>query len=214
MTPNRQDWTVPRRWFLHFYVFLSVWNALAWAGLPSGCIAWPSRLALVLVQLHAARRVWETGCLQRSSDKPMHFLIYALGLLHYVAVPLTLVDGSAREPGGARLLGSIALFCLGSWQQHAAHRALAAIRANVQGPVYAVPTAGWFAWCTCPHYLAEMLIYASLMALVCNPASTLMLAWVVGNLSVSAHRCKRWYVQKFPGVELCRTRCAVIPLLL
>jgi len=83
------DWTVPQRWFAHFYALGACWNAaVAWllltspyyAALPAvqraGVV-----LALALLQLHLCRRWLETvGLLRYPPGARMHGIAYAFGM--------------------------------------------------------------------------------------------------------------------------------------
>jgi 3-oxo-5-alpha-steroid 4-dehydrogenase 3 len=83
------DWTVPQRWFAHFYALGALWNAaLAYALLSSPF--WTDQsvaqragysLALGLLQLHLVRRLVETlGLLRCPPNARMHGIAYLFGL--------------------------------------------------------------------------------------------------------------------------------------
>jgi hypothetical protein len=90
---------------------------------------------------------------------------------------------------------------------------------------------------SCPHYLAEVIIYASFASLAIlgslgrgasegddPPAaaerqgrvlrSCALLVWVADNLVVSALRSHRWYLDRFPTEYPRLNRRAIVPLLL
>ena len=59
---------------------------------------------------------------------------------------------------------------------------------------YPLPEGNLFEYVCCPHYLAEIVIYASLCLL--EPLSIpryAMLAWVISNLAVVSNKQFAWY---------------------
>lgn len=77
---------------------------------------------------------------------------------------------------------------------------------------YAMPMAGWFQYVSGPHYLAEVLIYASLYLLAGQRARgigqgyQLMLTWVFSNQALVAGRTHTWYQTKFKDYPRDRRR--------
>ncbi|KAJ1627670.1 3-oxo-5-alpha-steroid 4-dehydrogenase-domain-containing protein [Pavlovales sp. CCMP2436] len=148
----------------------------------------------------------------------MHLLAYGLGLSYYAllpAAPLAECTAPLREGGlspGARRFAAVAVYAWGSLHQHRCHRILAELRGPGVGAAraYAVPYGDWFAHVSCPHYLAEILIYASL--LVAKPRDRTLgclLAWVVVGLAINAGRAHGWYRAAFAAYP--RSRCALFP---
>jgi 3-oxo-5-alpha-steroid 4-dehydrogenase 3 len=98
-----RDWSVPQRWFLHFYLLGAAFNAatLAAAASAAGALGASSAsaaalhaplLALCAFQAHLLRRAAETRWLMRYPPAArMHVIAYAFGLSYYVAAPLTLL---------------------------------------------------------------------------------------------------------------------------
>ncbi|KAG2437863.1 hypothetical protein HXX76_005481 [Chlamydomonas incerta] len=79
--------------------------------------------------------------------------------------------------------------------------------------MYEVPCGGVFSLVSCPHYLAEILIYVSL-ALVASGStgSLLMTGWVVLNLVLAAAATQRFYRTRYPN-EYPKSRAALIPFI-
>ena len=78
---------------------------------------------------------------------------------------------------------------------------------------YSIPRGGWFDLVSCPHYLAEVVIYASLAALAHKPRPmVLLLLFVVVELSFSATTQHAWYKAKFEDYP--KRRRAIFPRLL
>jgi hypothetical protein len=153
-------------------------------------------------------------------------------------------EGSLRSAAGSWLSikpvvffgwrGSvIALFLAASFMQSWAHWALARVRqvslhrdggkrqcvASTNAPVYAVLDRFAFSWSTCPHYLAEMVIYGSWTGFLvasgcrrhCLILPFLVHIFVVLNLSHTARASKRWLQQHYPNDEFVRQRAALVP---
>ena len=77
---------------------------------------------------------------------------------------------------------------------------------------YGTPSGGWFDRVVCPHYAAEVLLYAGLCAMVGKEGvwvNLAMLAAVFGNLALAARRQREWYEANAPGYV--RGRWAMIP---
>ena len=76
-------------------------------------------------------------------------------------------------------------------------------------PKYGLPTGDWFYYVSCPHLLAEILIYLSL--LVCQVWSEVACSWwlvvahVTCTLFLSARQMHRWYQNKFEDYPKNRT---------
>ena len=77
---------------------------------------------------------------------------------------------------------------------------------------YGIPVGGWFDRVVCPHYAAEILLYAGLCAVAGKEGARVnlaMLAAVFGNLALAARRQREWYEANVPGYP--RGRWAMIP---
>lgn len=120
------------------------------------------------------------------------------------------------------------LLCLwGQYQQHVHHVLLADLRKSDNGgnrtndkaaTKYSLPTEGWFKYVTCPHYLAEILVYFSFAILLAQEQvqgarHLVVLFWVVSNLTLSALINHKWYKQNLPP-EVMKGRKAIFPFLL
>jgi 3-oxo-5-alpha-steroid 4-dehydrogenase 3 / polyprenol reductase len=122
----------------------------------------------------------------------------------------------------------IGLCIYGQYQQHRHHVLLANLRkpsakaeSSVKSGQYSLPTDGWFQFVTCPHYLAEILIYASFTILLELEKPTpyygyrhyLVLTWVASNLTLSALINHRWYQKNLPPTVMAGKK-AILPFLL
>uniref|UniRef100_A0A061SJL0 3-oxo-5-alpha-steroid 4-dehydrogenase 3 n=1 Tax=Tetraselmis sp. GSL018 TaxID=582737 RepID=A0A061SJL0_9CHLO len=184
-----------------------------------------------MLLLHLCRRAAESSLLSRfGSGARMHAAGYGVGLSYYAALPPTILPASA-SPGRAcwastrlfsdgsggwsflrRAIG-VLLFAAGSWKQFEAHRILASLRtsrpANDHGG-YGLPRGGWFELVSCPHYLAEIVLYIGIVLFQgVSAGAFLMLLWVVVNLSFTAMATHTWYRKNF--IDYPRERRAIIP---
>lgn len=77
-----------------------------------------------------------------------------------------------------------------------------------------VPSGGWFELVSCPHYLAELLIYVSLGIVSGSHALTwwLVVLYVLFNQALAAQLCHEFYTSKFQSYP--QHRKAFLPYLL
>ncbi|KAJ8653066.1 hypothetical protein O0I10_011286 [Lichtheimia ornata] len=235
------QWTVPKSWFSHFYVvglisalycFAEIVLLLQWHGhgpvlyclrvwdIPqasSHISVLESLVALALLTLHLARRVYESFYIERSSlEARMHVSHYLAGVGFYGAMVLaTWLEGAANfgvwsgipSPSAlglsdllcTRVVMATLLFFYASMHQHQCHCILASLRTKKEENHYQIPRGDWFEWIVVPHYFADILVYLSLCILhgfrnwilVCG------LIWTVINLSITASGTEEWYKTKF-----------------
>jgi hypothetical protein len=224
------DLWISKRCFVHFYL----------VGLVSMVTVLPElSLAQGLLSLHLLRRTYE--CLfvhQWTAKSKMHVAGYLLGAGHYLVLPLVFLD--ATESSRTWWTSTGALFNLwAQYQQFRHHSLLADLRrfpsTKKEGNTYHLPTSGWFRRITCPHYLAEILIYLSFGVVLWGDAEEsdldpppsnnmlerylifgqrhchwFLLMWVTTNLTVSALNNYDWYKRH----NLNLTQSALIPFLL
>mmetsp|Transcript_8706 Transcript_8706/g.12999 ORF Transcript_8706/g.12999 Transcript_8706/m.12999 type:complete len:302 (-) Transcript_8706:30-935(-) len=203
----------------------SFWGILSILhGIGTNCeegylVSGPQLLVMVLLQMQATRRLYECYQIHRfSKSSSQHVIVTAGGILFYVLVSLTpVVDpGIGCVQPKTRwwaILPGLSLFFAASYHQHRAHRILARIRDNLHGRRYGVPFGDWFRLVSCPHYLAEILIYSSLAIILETVTQWLCVAWVILNLTITGLRTHRWYHQTFPNYSSLRRR-AIIPFIL
>ncbi|KAK3415799.1 hypothetical protein EUGRSUZ_H01470 [Eucalyptus grandis] len=108
-------------------------------------------------------------------------------------------------------IGAIIIFW-GWIHQHQCHRILGSLReCREESHEYVVPHGNWFELVSCPHYLAEIVIYAGLVVASGGSDVTiwLLFGFVVVNLVFAAAETHRWYHSKFDDYP--QSRYAVIP---
>ncbi|PNW70466.1 hypothetical protein CHLRE_17g720950v5 [Chlamydomonas reinhardtii] len=80
--------------------------------------------------------------------------------------------------------------------------------------LYEVPRGGVFNLVSCPHYLAEILIYAALALVTSGSTGSLLMAgWVFLNLVLAAAATQRFYRTRYPN-DYPKSRAALIPFIL
>jgi 3-oxo-5-alpha-steroid 4-dehydrogenase 3 len=124
---------------------------------------------------------------------------------------------------------AVCLFLWASYHQHVCHRILADLRRDRKGQNsrkvagehmqdsvnYGRPNGDWFELVSCPHFFAEILIYASV--LLCCVGTVvwncwwLVLVYVVSTLGLSARQAHVWYQRKYEDYP--KHRRAMIPWL-
>ena len=168
---------------------------------------------LLMFCLHSVRRCYECMYVIKFGSSRMHIAGYIVGLIYYVIVPITLWH-EARDRVFSifelRTIGGITLFLCGNVAQSYFHWVLSIKRStsHVVEQRYIFPRGCGFDHVSCPHYTAEIALYAGLCLLV--PISMPIVAlfmWVIINLSVVAQRSHEWYWAKFPEeMRKCRRK--------
>jgi len=97
------DFTVPQRWFYHFYAIGSLWNvavAAIFIGSPAfSALSAASQAAYILtaalLEVHLLRRFLETvGLLRYPPAARMHIIAYVFSLAYYYVVSLSVMPDS------------------------------------------------------------------------------------------------------------------------
>ncbi len=224
---------VPKQYFTFFYIagILSAANTFYSTRNTCSSTQW-------LLVVHLFRRLYE--CLFVHKFRPeseMHVAGFVLGIGHYLILPLVFLRRS--NPSESSIVRTTC--CVWNlwmqFEQYMHHKILADTRQGSTNPSsYSLPpNRRWFRWSLCPHYLAEILIYASWAILLAQqedyPIATMaslegasyervfhffaaqrhwfLLFWVYVNLTVSAFNNRDWYVHRFPKL----IKPALFPLL-
>ncbi|GCB66034.1 hypothetical protein scyTo_0010040 [Scyliorhinus torazame] len=190
-------------------------------------------LSILLVQMmlcmQAVRRL--TECLFTSvfSNGVIHPVQYCWGLVYYVLVGLTVhCEGPIL---GIKLYTIRDLFSQGKWyhaagimlffwatiHHHKSHVILASLRKNKLGEVinfrHSIPYGDWFEVVSCPHYLAELLIYLAISMTFEGRHLTwwFLVLYVLLSHAMMAILCHEFYVKKFDTYP--KKRKAFIPFI-
>ncbi|XP_061635601.1 polyprenol reductase [Phyllopteryx taeniolatus] len=187
-------------------------------------------VSTVLLQLllwsHSLRRLAECLCVSVFSDAVIHLLQYVFGLAYYLLLGLTVLCSDHQTKASGSLLSQlkwfhlvgIALFVAASVLQHQSLVLLAGLRTGKSGSVetlaHRMPKGGCFELVSCPHYLAELLIYVSLSLVAGGLSLTwwLVVLYVLFNQALAALLCHDHYVGKYPSYPA--RRKAFIPFVM
>lgn len=189
-----EKFTVPKSWFIHFYVvYVGVCCVVGWVEPEARTLFWG------LSMIQSMRRLMECFFLERPNPKALiQVTHYAVGLMFY------LCQGVAMwEQPQTRSYEAVALFTFCSIGQCRTHVHLCSLKK------YTLPR---FKVVSCPHYLAEIGIYASFVLLIPQSAVLwLSLVWVIINLSASAKQTQIYYRTKFRDQMQQQPQYAIIP---
>ncbi|KAK8260238.1 hypothetical protein V6Z11_D13G108900 [Gossypium hirsutum] len=235
MHPSSSKFTVPQRFFSHFYMTGTLWTTLllltTWL---YACTA--GSTSSTIFALHKSHRVWRAVFLLWLMEAQVLRRLYD----YYIVAPLSLCCTCAPEVfeftldlvsegrkqwqpleviGGNRFplwlrwkqwVGS-AIFLWGWIHQLRCHAILGSMRAG--GEEYVIPKGDWFEIVSSPHYLAEIVIYVGLLIASGGADITiwLLLAFVVTNLGFAAAETQKWYIGKFEDYP--KHRYAMIPFI-
>lgn len=210
------DLQVPKRWFLHFYLVLSLLSAgslwlctLEPLGPATGVSSAAATTAACMLAVQSLRRLYECVCVAPASQATMHVSHYLAGLVFYTLVNVSVAAAMAgRTAGGTVEVLPVLVFLWAQWDQHRNHRHLALL------VKYTRPSRGLFRWIWCAHYTDEVVVYA-VLAWVLRARSwwfdTVAVVWVVTSLGISAERTKAWYEKNQPGRPVPMRRWAIFP---
>mmetsp|Transcript_38871 Transcript_38871/g.64708 ORF Transcript_38871/g.64708 Transcript_38871/m.64708 type:complete len:185 (+) Transcript_38871:384-938(+) len=184
-----------------------------------------------MIEFQLLRRFIECLCVHSFSPRRLRAVSHIAGLSFYFFLCLcpwtaAFEQEQRRVNFGVPQALAVVLFCFGSYKQNVFHNILARLRKGrgsgskssqdqaSDGLGYSVPVGDWFKWVSCPHYLAEIIIYASFCTMLQWHCTSLNLAFcfVLLNLIDGALRTHLWYVKKFDAYP--KERKAIIPFLL
>lgn len=191
-------WNVPKSFFLTFYIVGICTSLIA---LFSHENRWSCLITHMLLMFLAQniRRSFEC-CITNYGSSTLHIGGFIVGVVHYVAVPVSILASRPQLSSNKILLFlAWAVFIAANYVQFNSHSILRALKQRqIVSAVYAVPTGSYFEYVCCPHYSAEIAIYFALW--ICSTGSfeiLLILLWVISNLTVVANVQMQWYRQKF-----------------
>ncbi|KAL7236938.1 hypothetical protein ACSBR1_020095 [Camellia fascicularis] len=106
----------------------------------------------------------------------------------------------------------MAIFLWGWIHQRRCHAILGSLRKKPeQANEYVIPHGDWFDYVSSPHYLAGLVIYASLMVASGGADLTvwLIFGFMSANLVLAGAETHKWYLHKFDNYP--RRRFAIVP---
>ncbi|KAJ6707956.1 DFG10 PROTEIN [Salix viminalis] len=230
---SHHKFTVPQRFFSHFYVVAVVWTTL----LLLATWIYANRVATIVSEpffyfdlgsyfagsanifsFHRSQLISSENKFRPLSSDAHFRLSYWSIFLHSNApdtlLPLNLIGGTLFNPflnlGWFQWIGA-AIFLWGWIHQYRCHAILGSLREHV-GKVdeYVIPCGDWFEIVSSPHYLAEIVIYAGVVFASGGDLTIwLLFGFVVSNLIFAAAETHKWYLQKFDNYP--SNRVAIIP---
>lgn len=112
----------------------------------------------------------------------------------------------------------VILFLWSSYIQFDSHRILANLRKNTKGRIYttkhSIPRGKWFELVSCPHYMAEIMIYLAITIVLGGRSLTwwMVFGFVALNQIFVGKFNHTWYLKKFKNYP--KTRRAIVPYVL
>lgn len=227
---NFAQFRVRKDWFMHFYIVGAV-NGMIWMvasysffdvehdgmikkyTFPAACL-----FSAFLWELHVLRRLYECLYITHFGDSMIHISGYAVGIIHYLLVPATLLLPCFSPSQynrhlysslfSSRILLSCGVFALANYYQYKCHLILfrckqRATKENITSvggreKLYMLPTGSLFEYVSCPHYFTEICIYLTMMGVQPSSLSVItMNVWVICNLSVVSYKQYLWYLDNF-----------------
>lgn len=187
-------------------------------------------LAYILYFVHVTRRLNESLRISVFSHRQV---ISVLGVIFQYTVSLAVaisilangpsleetLDGPCFQLQGITLekLFPIVMFVIASVIQHRTIKGFVKLRKNKAGHIvttsYKLPKGGFFDYVSCPHFLAEAVIYISIGLVLRSPVWWLVVLGVIIREFDSAWRCHQFYKSKF-AEDMPAGRKAFIPFLL
>uniref|UniRef100_UPI00358FC3AE polyprenol reductase isoform X1 n=1 Tax=Myxine glutinosa TaxID=7769 RepID=UPI00358FC3AE len=188
-------------------------------------------IAQLLMLLHVTIRLYECFFVSVFSNTTINVLQYAFGLVYYVIVGLTLIcEGPDMRSRGAFLtikqlldqwrchhVFGVIVFLWASFHHYYSHVILSRLRKDKTGHVvrttHSIPYGDWFEFVSCPHYLAEILIYLALALTLggCHMTWWAAVIYVLFCQCLAGILMHEYYVHHFPAYP--RLRRAIIPFI-
>ena len=168
--------------------FPSIPNKLGWIIFFScSCIMFlichKGNISNQLLLLHSFRRLIESLTITKFSDRKMHLINLAAGLMFYFMTPLTLTICEKRQHKMIFWIIAITLNAI----QFLAHLTLSSL------VKYTIPKNPLFKVVISPHYLCEILLYITYFASAPGIQTFLMAFFVALNLTHQATMTYHWY---------------------
>ncbi|NXJ62919.1 PORED reductase, partial [Rostratula benghalensis] len=190
----------------------------------SDCEHFSALLVLLLLWLHSCRRLGE--CLWTSvfSSGVIHIVQYCFGLAYYIAIGSTVLCQVPTNIRNGKELSveicwyhvvGVMMYIWASLHQHRCLVILANLRKSKSGKVvnlsHSLPFGDWFERVSCPHYFAELLIYASMAVTLGfhNLTWWCVVLYVLFNQALAAVLCHEFYQKNFSSYP--KHRKAFIP---
>ncbi|XP_785169.3 polyprenol reductase isoform X2 [Strongylocentrotus purpuratus] len=171
-------------------------------------------IAMAVIVIHAHRRIYECLAVSVYSNSSIHVTHYITGIFFYSFIGISIMaEGPNLSLKGEPIqlmdlvedlrwhhIAGLLMFVWASWHHHIAHVIFASLRKTKKDVSrHMIPQGDWFDYVSCPHYLAETLIYTSLAVILGGHHRTwwLVLSFVFSNQTAASVKVHRWYQGKF-----------------
>lgn len=189
-------------------------------------------IAMTLMNIQCWRRLYECLYINVDTGSKMNILHYIVGFAHYFCCGIGYISeapGFAQHPENSFVkwihiqpeltnITLVQLFAIGlffyAWiHQLEAHKIFASMKRKSSSS-HSVPHGDWFKYVSCPHYLAEILIYLSQVMIlgIKHRTACLIFGWVLTNQIIAGLMSHWWYRKNFKNYPT--NRKAVIPFVL
>lgn len=215
-------------------IFLDFLDFFGTSARRESCSAEGAFIALTLLLVQCFKRLYECAFVNVKSNAKMNLLHYIVGYAHYFCAGTGIlleapgfqnrhhvvnafkwlhVELDLRNVSLVQVAASL-VFLWAWYHQHVAHKIFADLRRGKKAATYSIPRGDWFEYVSCPHYLAEIVLYVCLSAIlgVRHQTGLIVMGWVIINQIVAGLMSHFWYQDKFDNYP--RSRKAIIPFLL
>ncbi|XP_022109396.1 polyprenol reductase-like [Acanthaster planci] len=185
-------------------------------------------IAIALLLFQGIRRLYECLFVSSYSSSTMHVAHYILGILFYALAGMSVLSEGPdfRKPAPFDNawqvvqqvewfnVAGIIVFFWATYHHHVAHKIFAGLRKGDRDRSHRIPRGDWFELVSCPHYLAEILIYVALVMVLgfAHPMSYLVLGFTASNQVFASISVHAWYQKTFDNYP--KGRRAIIPWLI
>ncbi|KAK7074947.1 Steroid 5 alpha-reductase 3 [Halocaridina rubra] len=179
-------------------------------------------ISIVLFALHIYRRLYENLFVSVFSSSHMNIMHYIVGHTHYWgAMMLLIAHFPAFSSSDSKTTFSPLEFChiigmflylYGFIVQHQSLRILAGLRSDrgKDAQKHKMPAGGMFEVVSCPHMMAEVLVYVGILFVLQKHTGWLAVTvWVICNQIQVALMNHKWYQETFKDYP--RNRKAIFP---
>mgnify|MGYP003362287092 CR=1 FL=1 len=196
---NIVHFTVPKAWFSHFYILSTGLSIIT-------CLSFPRYVLPWLILLHSLRRLYETLYVNKYTSKSrMNWTHYAVGIWFYSVLHIIMLIKLYENKLEKTLnVPAFVVMAIASWDQYMNHKVLSKL------VKYSLPKQRLFTVVSSPHYMDELLIYASYVPY--NWEFIWLVVWIFASLSVSALETQKYYKRVFTKEKI--PPYAIIPYLL
>ncbi|KAK9469615.1 hypothetical protein V1512DRAFT_256663 [Lipomyces arxii] len=219
-------WTVPKRWFLHFYIAGVVMASvpivlmyLAHSGSHTSTVEWLLQLgelsdalglksqvpysraqwAAVMILVHCGRRLYECIAIEASGvSARMRLGHYVVGHVFYTIACCACWCDALDDIIDPKLESSTPVAAISIFIVASVIQHKAHRQLSSLKKYSPPPQTIIFRYVICPHYTADIVVYIA-CAMTCGwtPINVAVIVWTTVNLGASSEQIRAFYVKKF-----------------